>query len=93
METMMELAVILSILNSAVLVFLLGLYGRMAVKTRAGYSVGLVIFAAFLLAQNLGTVLSYVMMAPFFSSEALPFLTGISALESAGLIVLAKITF
>ena len=93
METMMEIAVILSVLNSVVLVFLLGLYGRMAVKTRAGYSVGLVIFAAFLLAQNLGTVLSYVMMAPFFSSEALPFLTGISALESAGLLVLAKITF
>jgi hypothetical protein len=80
-------------LNSAVLVFLLGLYGRMALKTKAGYSVGLMIFAAFLLAQNLGTVLSYLMMAPFFSSEALPFLTGISALESAGLIVLAKITF
>ena len=90
---MMDVAVILSLLNSAVLVFLLGLYGRMALKTHAGYSIGLMIFASFLLAQNLATVLSYVMMAPFFGSEALPFLTGISALEAAGLIVLAKITF
>jgi hypothetical protein len=93
MESMMQVAVILSILNSAVLIFLFGIYARMALKTRAGYSLGLMIFAAFLLAQNLGTVLSYVMMAPFFSTEALPFLTGICALESAGLIVLAKITF
>ena len=89
----MDVAVILSLLNSAVLVFLLGLYGRMALKTHAGYSIGLMIFASFLLAQNLATVLSYVVMAPFFGSEALPFLTGISALEAAGLLVLAKITF
>ena len=84
METMMQIAVILSLLNSAVLVFLLALYGRMALKTRAGYSIGLMIFALFLLAQNLATVLSYVTMAPFFGSEALPFLTGISALEVCG---------
>ncbi|MDA4130945.1 MAG: hypothetical protein OK457_09255 [Thaumarchaeota archaeon] len=93
MEAMMEIAVILAILNSVVLAFLIGIYGRIARKTRAGYSIGLMIFALFLLAQNLATVLSYVMMSPFFGTEALPFLTSISALEFAGLIVLAKITF
>jgi len=93
LETMMEIAVILSVLNSAVLFFLLGLYARMARKTRAGYSIGLMIFALFLLAQNLATVYSYVSMAPFFGSAAMPYLTTISALEFAGLVVLAKITY
>ncbi|MDA4111323.1 MAG: hypothetical protein OK439_02205 [Thaumarchaeota archaeon] len=93
METMMEIAVVLAVLNSVVLIFLLALYGNIARKTKAGYSVGLMIFAAFLLAQNLATVLSYAMMAPFFEPQALPFLSAISALEFAGLIVLAKITF
>ncbi len=89
----MQIAVILSILNSAVLLLLLGLYAKMAVKTRAGYSVGLMIFAFFLLAQNIATVYSYVSMAPFFGSAAMPYLMTISALEFGGLIVLAKITF
>ena len=90
---MMEIAVIFAILNSAVLVFLIILYGRIARKTRATYSLGLVIFAIFLLAQNLATIYSYVMMSPFFEPRALPFLSSISALEFVGLIVLAKITF
>jgi len=89
----MGIAVVLAVLNSVVLVFLLGVYGRIARKTKAGYSIGLMVFALFLLAQNLATVLSYVMMAPFFEPQALPFLSSISALEFAGLIVLAKITF
>jgi hypothetical protein len=93
METMMEIAVVFAVLNSAVLLFLIVLYGRIARKTRAVYSLGLVIFALFLLAQNLATVFSYVTMAPFFQPEALPFLSSISALEFVGLVVLAKITF
>ena len=57
------------------------------------YSIGLVMFALFLLAQNLMTVLAYVMMSPLFGQGALPALSGISALEFVGLLVLAKITF
>ena len=89
----MQIAVILACLNSAVLVFLLVLYGRIASKTKSMYSLGLVIFALFLLAQNMATVLSYLMMAPFFEPEALPFLSTFSGLEFIGLVVLAKITF
>jgi hypothetical protein len=93
LELMMDLAVIFAGLNIVVLVVLLLLYGRIAFKSRAAHSVGLVVFALFLLAQNLVTVLAYVTMSPLFGVEALPFLSGISGLEFVGLLVLAKITF
>ena len=54
---------------------------------------GLLVFALFLLAQNLLTVFAYVTMSPLFGYDALPFLSGISALEFIGLLVLAKISF
>jgi len=89
----MEVAVVFAFLNSVILLFLIVLYGRIAAKTRASYSIGLMIFAFFLLAQNLATIYSYVAMAPFFEPQALPFLSSISALEFVGLLVLARITF
>ncbi len=93
MYVMMEIAVIFAILNSIILLSLIVLYGRIAAKTRASYSIGLMIFAFFLLAQNLATVYSYVDMAPFFEPQAIPYLSTISALEFVGLLVLARITF
>jgi hypothetical protein len=90
---MMDLAVVFAVLNTIVLIALLTIYGRIAVKSRAAHSVGLVIFAVFLLAQNLMTVFAYVTMDQFFGPGALPELSGISALEFVGLLVLAKITF
>ncbi len=90
---MLDLATIFAALNIIVLVVLLVMYGRIAFKSRAAHSIGLVVFALFLLAQNLMTVLAYVMMSPWFGSGALPFLSGISALEFVGLLVLVKITF
>ena len=93
MEIMMDVAVVFAILNSIILLSLLVIYGRIAGKTRASYSIGLMIFALFLLAQNLATIYSYVAMAPFFEPQALPYLSSISALEFVGLLVLARITF
>lgn len=90
---MMVVAVIFATLNSIILLSLLFIYGRIVMRTRASYSVGLMIFAVFLLAQNLATIYSYVDMAPFFEPEALPYLSTISALEFVGLLVLARITF
>ena len=89
----MEIAVVFAMLNSIVLLSLLVIYGRIAAKTRASYSLGLMIFAVFLLAQNLATIYSYVDMAPFFEPQAMPYLSTISALEFVGLLVLARITF
>lgn len=92
MEIMMEVAVVFAVLNIAVLAVLLYFYSRIAVKTRATYSIGLLIFALFLLAHNLLTVYSYLAMAPLFGVEAIPFLMWMAALEFIGLMVLIKIT-
>lgn len=89
---MMMLAVGLSSVNSVILLVLLFLYGKIVMRTKAMYAAGLMVFALLLLADNMLTVVSYVAMAPFFGTEALPFLSGIAALELGGLLVLMKIT-
>ena len=88
----MGAAVGLALANSAVLVGLIYLYSRIAVKSKATYSVGLAVFAGLLLMHNLLTVFAYVAMAPLFGQDALPFLSGIGALEFGGLLVLLKLT-
>ncbi|MDG6904523.1 MAG: hypothetical protein JRN20_01915 [Nitrososphaerota archaeon] len=93
MEPMMYLAVVFAVLNTIVLLALLVVYGRIALKSKAAHSIGLVIFDVFLLAQNLTTVFAYISMEQFFEPAALPALSGISGFEFVGLLVLAKITF
>ena len=88
----MGAAIGLALANSAVLVSLIYLYSRIAVKTRAMYSMGLAVFAGLLLMHNLLTVFAYAAMAPLFGQDALPFLSGIGALEFVGLLVLLKLT-
>lgn len=88
----MILAIGLAGLNSAILVTLIYLFGRIAVKTRASYSLGLVFFSGLLLLHNLLTAFAYGTMSPLFGSEALPYLSAIGAAELAGLVVLLKQT-
>lgn len=92
MEFLMELAAGLALANSAILIGLMYLYSKIAAKTKAAFSIGLFVFAGLLLLQNLVTVFAYVTMAPLFGAEAMPFLSGIGALELGGLLVLLKFT-
>lgn len=92
METLMMVAIGLASANSIILIILLLVYSKIAIKTKALYAGGLFIFALLLLAHNLLTIFAYVLMAPVFGADALPFLSGISALELGGLLVLVKIT-
>jgi len=89
---MMEVAIIFSVLNSALLLVLLFIFVRIAIRSRAAHSVGLTFFALLLLANSALTAFSYATMAPFFGVEALPLLSSISVLEFVGLAVLLKIT-
>ena len=82
----------LASINSVLLLVLLFVYGKIVIKSRAAYPIGLMIFATLLLAQNLLSVFAFVTMEPFFASAALPYLSGIAALELAGLVVLLRIT-
>jgi cadmium resistance protein CadD (predicted permease) len=92
MNPMMEVAIVFSALNSALLIVLLILFARIAVKSRASHSVGLMFFALLLLANSALTAYSYATMAPFFGRGALPYLSTMSVLEFVGLSVLLKIT-
>lgn len=92
MEFLMEVAAGLALANSAILLALMYMYSRIAAKTRAGFSFGLLIFAGLLLLHNLVTLFAYVTMAPLFGSEAIPLLSGMGALEFGGLLVLLKLT-
>jgi len=88
----MAVAIVFSALNAVLLVALLSVFVGIAFRTRASHSVGLMFFALLLLANSLLTAYSYATMAPFFGTEALPYLSTVSVLEFVGLAVLLKIT-
>jgi hypothetical protein len=92
MDPMMEVAIVFSALNAALLVVLLVVFVGIAVRSRAAHSIGLTFFTLLLLANSLLTAYSYATMAPFFGREALPYLSTVSVLEFVGLAVLLKIT-
>lgn len=88
----MMLAIGLASVNSIILFALIYLYARIAVRTRATYSIGLVIFGGLLLLHNLLTAVAYGTMSPLFGPDALPYLSAMGGAELAGLIVLLRIT-
>lgn len=88
----MDLAIVFSAGNSILLIVLMSLYLRIFIKQRATYALGLMIFAVFLLLQNLMTAYSYASMAPYFEEGVLPFLFVMSLFEFGGLIALFRIT-
>ena len=92
METLMGIAIGLASVNSVILLILIYLYGRIAVRTRAAYSFGLVIFGGLLLVHNLLTAVAYGTMSPLFGDDALPYLSAMGGAELAGLLVLLRIT-
>lgn len=93
METLMYLAIGIAAINSAILLGLVYLYVRIAIRSRATYSFGLSFFAAMLLIQNLLTAFAYGTMSPLFGTDALPYLSVIGGTELAGLLVLLRLTF
>lgn len=88
----MYVAIGLATVNSVILAGLIYLYARISIRTRATYSIGLVIFSLLLLSHNLLTAYAYGTMSPLFGSEALPYLSAVGAAELGGLLVLLKIT-
>ena len=93
MEPLIIVATVFAFLNVVLLLGLIYLYARIVVKTRAGYPVGLLIFAVLLLMQNLMTVYGYTMMTDFFGDKVYPVLIGITVTEFGGLLALLKVTF
>lgn len=88
----MDVAILFSAANSVLLIVTLVIYARIAIRSRAAHSFGLLIFALFLLGNNALTAFSYATMSPFFGSQAVPYLSAMAVLEFVGLAVLLKIT-
>ena len=88
----MDVATLFSGLNVAMLIALLYVYGRLALRSRVILSVGLVVFALFLLTQNLLTLFAYFTMESLFASGTLPILSATSSLQFAAYAVLLKLT-
>ena len=83
---------IFSALNVAVLIVLLYVYGRIAVRSRAVLSLGLVVFSLFLLTQNLLTLFAFYTMEPLFGVETVPFLSAASILQFGAYVLLLVFT-
>ena len=92
MDTYSTVATGMSVLNVALLAGLLYLYGRMASRTHAGYTVGLMIFSGLLLVQNTGMVYVCGFLTEYYNWTLSPYFAAVAVLESAGLLVLLRVT-
>ncbi|AFU60121.1 MAG: hypothetical protein QXX64_04395 [Nitrososphaera sp.] len=92
MALLMDISSIISMANVAILVALLAVYANIYSKTRATFTVGLVVFASMLMLHNGIAVYGYFAMAPLYSDDLLPYFVGIHIAELAGLVALLKVT-
>jgi hypothetical protein len=92
MALLMDVSSIVSMANMAILVVLLAVYVNIYSKTRAMFTIGLMVFAGMLMLHNVIAVYAYFAMAPLYSDDLLPYFVGIHIAELAGLIALLKVT-
>jgi len=92
MAWLMDVSSIVSMANMAILVVLLAIYGRIYRKTRATFTIGLMVFAGMLMLHNVIAVYGYFAMAPLYSDDLLPYFVGIHIAELVGLLALLKVT-
>ena len=88
----MDVSSIVSMANMAILVVLLIVYANIYRKTRATFTVGLMVFVGMLMLHNGIAVYGYFAMAPLYSDDLLPYFVGIHIAELAGLVALLKVT-
>ena len=92
MAWLMDVSSIVSMANMAILIALLAVYGRIYSKTRATFTIGLMVFSGMLMLHNVLAVYAYFAMAPLYSEQLLPYFAGIHIAELAGLVALLKVT-
>ena len=92
MDTYSAIATGISFANVALLIGLIYLYARMAAKTHAGYTLGLMIFSGLLVAQNSGMVYVCGFLTDYYNWQLSPYFAVVSVLELAGLVALFRVT-
>ena len=92
MELLILVATLFSAFNVILLVGLICLYARIAVRTHAGYSAGLLVFAVLLMFHNVVTLFGYAAMGGLFNDQLYPVLVAITVCEFGALLALLKVT-
>jgi hypothetical protein len=88
----MDISSLVGMANMAILVALLAVYANIYSKTRATFTVGLMIFAGMLMLHNVIAVYGYFAMAKLYSDNLLPYFVVIHIAELGGLLALLKVT-
>ncbi len=92
METTSLVLSIVSIADICILGILIGIFGKMYVKTRAELPLGMIVVAVMLVLHNIISALAYFSMDALFSHEIFPYMLGVGITELVGLIIFLKIT-
>ncbi len=92
MGLLMQVSALLAGINMVVLIALLSLYVRNMRKIMSSFTIGLALFATFLLVQNALSLFSYGMMYVHFDEVIEPYLVSINVAEAVGLLILYRTT-
>ena len=92
MSLLMNVSTVVSILNVAVLLILFVIYAKIYVKSRAVFTIGLMFFTVMLMLHNLIAVYAYLVMAPLYPDELLPYFVAIHIAELVGIVTLLRVT-
>jgi hypothetical protein len=92
MDAYATVATGMSIVNIILLVGLLYVYARIASKSHAGYTYGLMIFSGLLVAQNSGMAYVCGILNEYYNWTLSPYFAAVAILEFAGILVLLKVT-
>jgi hypothetical protein len=88
----MNISTVVSVLNVAVLLILFVIYAKIYVKSRAVFTIGLMFFTVMLMLHNLIAVYAYLVMAPLYPDQLLPYFVAIHIAELVGIVSLLKVT-
>ncbi len=89
----MELTTIFEAVNVILLLFLLSVYVQNYREMKTHFGLGLMIFAAVLLLQNLLALYFHLMMIEFYSNEAMNHIGVLSAAQTMALAALSWVTW
>lgn len=92
MALLMQITALLAGVNMVVLIALLYLYIKNARRIMSSFTIGLALFAAFLLVQNGLGLFSYGMMYIHFDEVIEPYVLAINIAEAVGLAILLRTT-
>lgn len=92
MSLLMNISTVISVLNVAVLLTLLVIYAKIYFKSKAVFTIGLMFFTVMLMLHNLIAIYAYLVMAPLYPNDLLPYFVVIHLAELIGIIALLRVT-